>query len=322
MEAISYAGYTEEITRHQLSQSQFMIVAQEVATSLQWMIAGLNDHMIAYQTPVSEQSQGEFVTITWTPGNLLFTSIPVNEYYQHDERHRYNAASFKQVFAPLAEGQHKADRSRNPIFREKFGALVPSKTYLATPAIIYSIILVFIVMMFAGISPINPTAGGLASWGGNYRSAVLGGEWWRLITYMFLHAGIFHLAMNAYALLYIGLFLEPLMGKLRFISTYLVTGICAGLVSMAVHTNSVGVGASGAIFGMYGAFFALLTTNHLQKAAKKTMLRSILFFIVFNLIAGIQGNIDNAAHIGGLLSGVVMGYALYPGIKKQAAVLK
>jgi rhomboid protease GluP len=159
-------------------------------------------------------------------------------------------------------------------------------------------------------------------WGGNFRPAVAGGEWWRLITYMFLHGVAMHLLMNTFALLYIGMYLEPLMGRLRFASAYLLTGICAGLLSIVMHRFSVGVGASGAIFGMYGVFLSMLTTSHIQKTLRKTMLRSILFFVVLNLLYGLQGNTDNAAHIGGLLSGLAIGYAYYPGINKRANTKK
>jgi len=204
--------------------------------------------------------------------------------------------------------------------RERFGALIPSKTYLVTPTLIYLNILVFIIMAVCGVSPLEPDTQSLLAWGGNFRPAATDGGSWRLFTYMFLHAGILHLLMNMYALLYIGMFLEPLIGKFRFAAAYLLTGLCAGLMSISIHSYTVGVGASGAIFGMYGIFLAMLTTSHIEKTVRNTMLRSILFFVVFNLISGMQGNIDNAAHIGGLLSGLFIGYLYYPGIKRHTGL--
>jgi rhomboid protease GluP len=125
-----------------------------------------------------------------------------------------------------------------------------------------------------------------------------------------------HLIMNTFALLYIGMFLEPLIGKYRFLAAYILTGICAGLMSITMHPASVGVGASGAIFGMYGVFLSLLTTNYIQKSLRKTMLRSILFFVLLNLLYGLEGNTDNAAHIGGLLSGIIIGLLYRRGVVK------
>ena len=206
--------------------------------------------------------------------------------------------------------------------REKYGALLISKTYVVTPVLVYANVLVFVAMVLAGLSPLQPTAKSLFEWGGNLAPAVVAGQWWRLFSYMFLHGGALHLIMNMFALLYIGMFLEPLMGRVRITGAYLLTGIFAGLLSIGIHTNSVGVGASGAIFGMYGVFLSMLTTNHIQKTQRKTMMRSILFFVVYNLLAGLQGNTDNAAHIGGLLSGIAIGFAYYPGIAKKSSTKK
>lgn len=320
MEALDYVGYTEEIPMYELDADQFLAAARETASGLQWWLLAANESGLVFRTPGTDLSQGEYVIVQVAAGNATLQSVPVNEYYWDEAQHRSNAALFREAMATIAIEQHKASRSRNPVHREKYGALLPSKTYIITPIILYSIALVYLVMVLSGISPVTPTAEGLFRWGGSFREAIAGGEWWRLITYMFLHGGIMHLLMNAYALLYIGMFLEPLMGKFRFAAAYLLAGICAGLLSIIMHSNSVGVGASGAIFGLYGVFFALLTTNYLQKTAKKTMMRSILFFIVFNLLMGMQGNVDNAGHIGGLLSGILIGYAYYPGVRNKASV--
>ena len=119
-----------------------------------------------------------------------------------------------------------------------------------------------------------------------------------------------------YALLYIGLLLEPYLGKTRFISAYILTGIVASVASLWWHDFTVSAGASGAIFGMYGIFLAMLTTNLIEKTARQSLLASIAVFVGFNLINGLKGGIDNAAHIGGLLSGMVIGYAFIPSLKK------
>jgi len=123
-----------------------------------------------------------------------------------------------------------------------------------------------------------------------------------------------------YALVYIGIILEPYLGKARFAAAYLFTGILASLSSIYWHQNTVSAGASGAIFGMYGVFLAMLTTNFIDRSVRKPLLLSIGVFVVYNLANGLKEGIDNAAHIGGLISGLVIGYAYYFSLKDPAAL--
>jgi rhomboid protease GluP len=119
-----------------------------------------------------------------------------------------------------------------------------------------------------------------------------------------------------YALLYIGVLLEPQMGRLRFLAAYLLTGIMASLTSLYWHPNIISAGASGAIFGMYGVFLALLTTNLIDKTRRRALLASIVVFVAFNLLYGTSKGVDNAAHVGGLVSGILIGYLFYPGLRR------
>ena len=123
-----------------------------------------------------------------------------------------------------------------------------------------------------------------------------------MITNCFLHIGILHLAFKMYALIFIGVLLEPYLGKLRFAVAYLLTGVFASVASLYWHDHTVSAGASGAIFGMYGVFLAMLTTNLIPKSVRKGLLASIGLFVAYNLLYGLKGwGIDaNAAHIGGL----------------------
>lgn len=178
-------------------------------------------------------------------------------------------------------------------------------------------IAVFILMILSGVNAFLPDSESLIQWGANFRPITLEGEWWRLITSCFLHIGVFHLLMNMYALLYIGLLLEPHLGRARFLGAYLLTGIFASITSLWWHDLTISAGASGAIFGMYGVFLAMLTTNFIEKSARKALLTSIAVFIGYNLLNGLKGGIDNAAHIGGLISGLIIGYAYFPSLKNN-----
>ena len=191
--------------------------------------------------------------------------------------------------------------------KESFALIIPRKGYFATPIIIYLNVLVFLAMVVAGLGFMNFSAGDLLSWGGNYGPDIADGQWWRLLTAMFVHAGFMHLLLNMYGLLFVGLFLEPVLGKWRFAIYYLVTGLLAGIASLWIHPNLVGVGASGAIFGMYGVFLACLLTGVFPPGMKKAFLLSTLIFVGANLVMGLSGNTDNAAHIGGLVAGFLIG---------------
>jgi rhomboid protease GluP len=199
----------------------------------------------------------------------------------------------------------------------------------ATYAIIAINAVVFILMVIngAGLFTANPIVH--IQWGSNYTPFTLSGDWWRLITNVFIHFGILHIAMNSYAFYMIGIYLEPMLGKTKYIVAYLCTGILASLVSLWWHKEGVNsAGASGAIFGMYGVFLAFLFTNLIPKQIRNAQLQTIGIFVVYNLVYGMKSGVDNSAHIGGLLSGMVIGFIYYltrnkeeEGNKKQFAVV-
>lgn len=193
--------------------------------------------------------------------------------------------------------------------------------YQVTPILILINVLLFIGMVASGANIFQPDNQHLINWGANFSPLTLEGQWWRLITNVFEHGGILHLAMNMYGLLFIGILLEPLIGRNRFILAYLLTGLAGSVASLWWHDITISVGASGAIFGLYGVFISLLTTNFVQKSIKQTFLTSTLVFTGFNLMNGLKpdSGIDNAAHIGGLISGLLIGYALYPSLKQSAS---
>lgn len=214
------------------------------------------------------------------------------------------------------------DKKAQQEFTEFVDFLKPREGFFITPIIIYLNVFVFLVMVIAGLGFISFKAQDLLSWGANYRPTVLNGEWWRLVTNIFLHGGFMHLLANMYGLLFVGIFLEPLLGRTKFLFLYLITGVLASMASLWWHTATVSVGASGAIFGLYGLFLAFIVTKVYPPDFGKAFLTSTLVFVGFNLLMGLTGGIDNAAHIGGLLSGFMAGIALYPGIKEKAALAK
>jgi membrane associated rhomboid family serine protease/cytochrome c-type biogenesis protein CcmH/NrfG len=147
-------------------------------------------------------------------------------------------------------------------------------------------------------------------WGANVGVLTLSGQWWRLFTYMFLHGGLLHIAFNMWCLWDLGALCESLYGRWTYAAVYLITGVGAGVASLAWHPNGVSVGASGAIFGLAGALIAsfYLGEFSLPRMAIRGTLRSLLFFAAFNIFFGtVASGVDNAAHFGGLGVGLILG---------------
>jgi rhomboid protease GluP len=189
--------------------------------------------------------------------------------------------------------------------------LVPKGDHFATSIILDLNIIVFLLMIFSGIHIISPNGMELLQWGANRRLETTGGEWWRLFTSMFLHGGIMHLFLNIYGLVIAAIFVEPLLGRQKYFILYILSGLCGSLASIWWYPNTISVGASGAIFGLYGAILGLLLTNAFPKEGKKGIFMMIGIYVGINLLWGLTGGIDNAAHIGGLLSGALIGIILY-----------
>ena len=172
---------------------------------------------------------------------------------------------------------------------------------------------VFLAMALASGSVIDFPGQTMAYFGANFGPYTLFGEWWRLFTYMFLHGGLLHIAFNMWCLWDIGALCESLYGRWTYFAIYLLTGLAGGIASVGWNPRSLSVGASGAIFGLAGALIAsfYLGEFSLPGIAIKGTLRSLLFFAAFNLFfGGMFPGIDNACHIGGLISGLILGAAI------------
>ena len=211
----------------------------------------------------------------------------------------------------------KPDKVAQKEMQEFLDFLKPKEGYFITPILIYINIGIFLLMVIMGLGFITFKGQDLLHWGANYGPLIKSGEWWRLLTSTFLHGGLMHILANMYGLLFVGIFLEPLLGRTKYLTAYLLTGILASIASIWWYDATVSVGASGAIFGLYGIFLALLLTKVYPPDFAKSFLISTAIFVGFNLLMGLTGGIDNAAHIGGLLSGFVIGLILYPTLKQQ-----
>lgn len=189
------------------------------------------------------------------------------------------------------------------------------------PYITFSLVaincVVFIIMMthdwWASASSDGPFAGEFLRWGANFGPLTLSGQWWRLVTACFVHSGVPHLLGNMLVLLLVGWRAERLFGRLRFGLLYLLAGVGGNIAGLYFHPFTVSEGASGAIFGIYGGLFAFLLRERGAVSSEGAMNigRSAATFVVYSLILSLgKMEIDMEAHIGGLITGFVVGLFL------------
>jgi rhomboid protease GluP len=180
--------------------------------------------------------------------------------------------------------------------------------------------LVYLLMALQSHSFLNFNLKVLLDWGANSGALTSGGQWWRLLTSTFEHGGLLHIALNMWCLYNLGWLAELLFGRSRFTVIYLLCGIGGSLASICWRGNGVSVGASGAIFGIAGALIPamLLHSNQQLRAALKGQLTSIAIFVFYNLAFGAAAHgVDNAAHVGGLLTGLLLGAAFPTGPERN-----
>lgn len=165
-------------------------------------------------------------------------------------------------------------------------------------------ILIYVLTAFLSKNIMNSNIYVLVYLGAKVNELIASGEYYRLITCMFLHGGLIHLALNMYSLYVIGPLVERVYGRVKYISIYFIAGIISSLFSY-IFSSGISIGASGAIFGLLGATLVFAIT--IRKTVGKDFYNNILQVMVVNLIIGFSiPNIDNYGHIGGIVGGIIM----------------
>lgn len=174
--------------------------------------------------------------------------------------------------------------------------------------------LVFVLMTASGVSFTSPSLQQLVNWGADFGPYALTNQPWRLLTCTFVHIGILHIALNMWCLWNLGALAERIFDRWTYALTYTACGIGSSIVAVWWRPMLVTAGASGAIFGIAGALIAALYLGRLPvpPSAIKSTLKSLLAFAGYNLFFGLLPGISNAAHIGGLITGLGLGAVLAP----------
>ncbi|RZJ68254.1 MAG: rhomboid family intramembrane serine protease [Flavobacterium sp.] len=339
--------YSEGISLNRLPASHFLFLARETANRLGLRSIAINDGSLVARTNNDELSHNAEISATPDFDAAFITSESLgNEMFDLD-RNRKNVRKFIEMYevvrreflaqdidALLHEPQVEVEvekpaeddvavvsgeiEMKHPSLNHNFlGFFTFYKGYIVTPSLIYLNIAVYLIMIGFGVDFLDPGAETILKWGGDLRELTIGeNQWWRIISSSFLHYGLLHLLLNMVALGYIGSMLEPILGKARFAGLYLLCAAASGVASVWWYVGTASAGASGAIFGMFGVFLALLTTNLVRKEFRKNVLPGLLIYVVLNLLSGLKGQTDNAAHIGGLLFGILCGFAILPSFSR------
>lgn len=183
-------------------------------------------------------------------------------------------------------------------------------TTYVTYALVAINVLVLCAMVISGVSAMNPTGAQLIDWGSDMGMYTVNGQWWRLFTAMFVHIGLFHLLFNMLAFLYVAPTVERMFGNLGFLLLYIASGLGGSLLALYLNPMLIHAGASGAIFGVYGALLAVLLRERdtIPPLVLANLKKFVGVFIAYNLVNSARPGISMAAHVGGLVTGFVCGF--------------
>lgn len=318
--------YEKRLSRDGFSNWEIFVLAQRACEELDWEFLIVDEKTFTATTPTHWTLSEQIIKIVVDNDEVTFESQSESLDLYEAGRNKRNIEdqllpAFKRAkkHVPYEELQAAANALKVEILKQiNTGSRIASeritfglKNHVATFTLVAINLLVFAIMAIRKVDYLNPSVADIVAWGGSLRFNVAGGEWWRLITSIFVHIGIFPLLVNMFGLYFIGLMAEPLLGKFKFLIAYLSTGVISSLVSIVWVEEGVTAGASGAIFGLYGLLLAFATTNYINKKFSKVWLIGTLAYAVFNIVMGIKNATDNAANIGGFAAGIVVGYLFY-----------
>ncbi|MEO5943762.1 MAG: rhomboid family intramembrane serine protease [Ferruginibacter sp.] len=277
-----------------------LAIAYETFKTLGWDILFAGENRILGHTQKTWAKKGQQVLAEMQSGLLIVQSEMVNgESFDITGINKKNDAAFIAAFKNQEQNisAEQIEQNKNELIalKEKTRLVAEQEAkdaeeinnamhlkgsnLYATYGLIAANLLIFILMVFDGAGVMEPNSLVHIKWGSNYSVLTLSGDWWRLITNIFIHFGIIHVLFNMYALYMVGVYLEPMLGKTKYLVAYFCTGVIASLTSLWWHKEGINsAGASGAIFGMFGLFLALLTTDLIPKKITGEFIKNLWHF--------------------------------------------
>ncbi|MBV8254843.1 MAG: rhomboid family intramembrane serine protease [Chitinophaga sp.] len=212
--------------------------------------------------------------------------------------------------------------SGKPFSQDMLGQILhflnPKGEYPGSAIMININLAIYLIMILMGVPISSAPASTLLDYGAMYYPYVMDGQYWRIFTAIFIHSNGLHILYNMMALGIAGVMLEKLIGPKKFILFYLITGVIAAVVSMFWDKSSIQMGASGAIFGLFGVIAGMLLRKAIPKDTRAPYWVILIAFVGLSLLLGlVMPNVGNAAHISGLIAGVLLGLLPYKALQTK-----
>ena len=247
--------------------------------------------------------------------NGQYRGNPCNVYlFEVEDSYGVSDQREKELLLELLPKRQSDEIVAEKLFHEKLKIQTPYMLWSCTILAICALVFISMGYFSGSDSMFNPTVPDGLKYGADFGPLVATGDWWRIITNAFVHFGPTHIVFNMFFLISIGYYVERLYGNTLFLVVYIGSAIFGSITSLNMTPMQVSAGASGAIFGLYGAILAysLRRPGTFPPHLLKNIRNSSLVFIVFNLIYGMQAGIDNWCHAGGLFGGFFLGAILAP----------
>lgn len=308
------------VTKHIHNEEQFSFdkaKTKAIASQIKRKTLDLSMNILSIyldsDTDIYNDDNNKFINILVKEDNDFKNNEYVEKYYKKiKDKFNYNEQGFdliSKLTSDIARENIKESEKREKIMQNK-------KPIITISLIIINVI-VFALMYLIGNGSLNTQT--LINFGANYLPLTKSGEYYRLLTSAFLHIGIIHLALNMYSLFVVGTSIEYFYGKIKYLLIYLYSALIGSLFTVILSSNNtVAAGASGAIFGLLGAM--LYFGYHYRVYLSGVIKSQIIPLIILNLAIGFMAtSINNLAHIGGLIGGILVSMAV--GVKYKSTKL-
>lgn len=318
--------YEKTVSNNELSNWEIFAIAQKVCTKLEWEYLIVDENNFTASTPPNWTLSEEVISIVISEKGMVFKSQSESIDLYEAGRNKKNIEEtfyplFINILSSLQSDELKQSASllkAETLVQLKTGNRVDSEKVtfgIAGHETTFFLLLLniawFVFMYLKGVDIQYPIPDDITKWGGETKELVAAGQWWRLISHLFVHVGIWSLLVNLFGLYFIGVMVESLLGRIKFLIAYMCCGILGTLASLYFSGEGVTAGASGAIAGMYGVFIAFATTNYINKKFNWIWAAGLLLFAAFNIFTKAPLQIDHDANLFGLLAGIILGYLFY-----------